>query len=302
MGADLRSGLPSIGWITGADESYASFRFRCQAPMHYLENNGYSVGRGRGDITIVLKDCLERPEEILQHKESTVLIWDVCDDHFDTERGPYYRRMCELVHHVTCSTPVLARKIEEETGVKATVISDPLEYERKPPVVRGPMNVLWYGHSSNMRALYAIGKDLQGYTVRGISTGEIKTPGIRPWSHQAMMEGLEWCDVVIIPIGERTEKQPAKEAKSPNRMTEAINAGRYVVANDMPAYRGFRMYLGDIAEGLQWLKTYPKECLLDLQMAQMMVTERHSPAVIGKQWMDYLNSIWAVETSIGRAS
>ena len=298
----LRSVLPSIGWITGADESYASFRFRCEMPMHYLYGKDYTVGRGRGDITILLKECLEDPEDALQFKKDSVLIWDVCDDHFGTDRAPYYKRMCEIAHYVTCSTQVLADKILKETGVKATVISDPLEYERKPPVVRPPQNVLWYGHHSNMQALYDIGDKLRGYKVRGISSDAIKEPWVREWSHGAMQYGLEWCDVVIIPIGTPTKQQPAKEAKSPNRMTEAINAGRFVIANDIPPYRDFGMYIGDIAEGLEWMKNNQAACLSSLEKAQNMVTQRHSPAVIGQQWMDFLSSIWVAETDIGQVS
>ena len=270
--------------------------------MNYLEDHGQSVGRGVGDITILLKDCLEDPDEALSFREKSVLVWDVCDDHFDTDRRDYYLKMCLMAHHVTCSSPVLAARILKETGIKAKVISDPVEYERKPPAVRGPLNVLWYGHHSNMQALYDIGSRMKGYRVRGISSDVIKEPWVRKWSHPAMQYGLEWCDAVIIPIGTPTESQPAKEAKSPNRMTEAINAGRFVIANDMPAYRDFGMYLGDIVEGLEWMKKNPEECFSRLKKAQTLVTEKHSPSVIGFQWMDYLNSIWVAETSIGRVS
>jgi hypothetical protein len=226
-----------------------------------------------------------------------IKLWDVCDDHFDNpQRSYYYRKMLDLVDVVTCTTEYLTDRIKS-FGREATVISDPLEFPRKEPVVREPKKLLWYGHSSNLDALREL--DLSGYDLAIITNKH--ADWCLSWSHVNMQKGLAWCDAVIIPVKKETEKANWM-AKSPNRMTEAINAGRFVVANDMPAYRGYGMYLGDILEGLEWIKKNQEECSRQLENSQKVVTKLHAPQVIASQWEAVFDSILGVDGKSGPAS
>jgi hypothetical protein len=265
----------------------ASTRFRLLIPSQHVK---YKYQLGEGDITIFPKDAVPLSKVKIF---SGVKLWDVCDDHFDNpSKGRYYRSMLDLADVVTCTTPYLQGRIKE-LGREATVISDPLEYPQRAPKI-GFQKLLWYGHSSNLDPLFEL--DLSGYDLAVITNKN--EDWCLPWSHENMQKGLEWCDVVIIPVKQETKKA-SYLAKSPNRMTEAINAGRFVVANDMPAYRDYGMYLGDIKEGLEWLRQNPEEALRRLESSQKEVTKRHAPAVIASQWEVVFDSILDVEGRSG---
>lgn len=206
------------------------------------------------------------------------LLWDVCDDHFDSVWAEYYKALPKMVHAVTCTTEYLKDRILAETGVTATVISDPLEFERREPLISGPKKLFWYGHSSNLKPLFDL--DLKDYDVLMVSN--LKEPWCIEWSEEAMKQGYSWCDCVILPV--KSAGGADWRAKSPNRMTEAINAGRFVVAADMPGYRPYGMWLGDIREGLEWVRSNPSEALERLKTAQSLVTKLHDQKVIASQW------------------
>lgn len=269
-----------IGVAKQVRPELASTRFRLLIPSR---NCKYPYELGEGDITIFPKHTVSL-EEAAQYKGQT--IWDVCDDHFEDKWSDYYRTMPKIVSNVTCTTEVLRDRIWDHCRVEATVISDPLEYATQLPWI-GTKNLFWYGHSSNLQAVLDLELDVRIVTNQ---------PGYIPWSHQAMQEGFKWCDVVIIPVGGGGAK---KDAKSPNRMTEAINAGRFVVANDIPSYREYGMYLGDIKQGLEWLRKNQQEALNTLMKAQKLVWDKHSPKVIGKQWESLFDSISGAGKSTG---
>lgn len=275
-----------IGVAKQVSPELASTRFRLVIPSR---NCKYPYELGEGDITIFPKHTVTL-EEAAKHKGPT--IWDVCDDHFDDKWADYYRTMPKLVTKVTCTTDILRERIWDYCSVEAVVISDPLEFATQTPWV-GTKRLFWYGHSSNLQPLLDL--DLSDYEVRKVSN----TYGCEPWSPRAMMEGYKWCDAVIIPIGGSVAK---KDAKSPNRMTEAINAGRFVIANDIPSYREYGMYLGDIQKGLEWLRKNQQEALNTLMKAQKLVWDKHNPKAIGKQWESLFDSILGLGKRCGQDS
>jgi hypothetical protein len=98
----------------------------------------------------------------------------------------------------------------------------------------------------------------------------------------SMRKGLEECDLVIIP----QEDTQQNRCKGANRMVESIRSGRFVVANEMPAYQQFRewMWLGDIREGLEWVKNHEMEIAERIRAAQEYVRTTFSPKITGEQW------------------
>jgi hypothetical protein len=266
----------------------ASTRFRLLIPSQHVKKYKYQLGPG--DITIFPKDAVP----LGQVKTfSGAKLWDVCDDHFDNPaKSKYYRSMLDIADVVTCTTPYLKERIWQ-LGRDSTVISDPLEFPQRAPKI-GFQKLLWYGHSSNLDPLFEL--DLSGYDLAVITNKN--EDWCLPWSHENMRKGLEWCDVVIIPVKQETQKA-SYLAKSPNRMTEAINAGRFVIANDMPAYRDYGMYLGDITEGLEWIRGNINDSEQRLIKAQSLVLERHSPHVIAAKWESLFDSILGVERKSG---
>jgi hypothetical protein len=283
-----------IGYPVEYPDTMASARFRTAIPARELRALGYRVEIGIGNISVVPKHAIPM-EGLRAIAEQSILVFDVSDDHLDTKEGDYYREAFALADYITCTTPWLKGRIGE-LGYQATVITDPLEFPRREPRI-GTNRFLWYGHKSNIRPILELAPYIPG-EMRFVS--DAKIDGVIPFSLEAMQEGLDWCDAVIIPI--KQQGAPRWEAKSPNRMTEAINAGRYVIANPLPSYEGYGMWTGSILEGVKWFVRQQDKALQAVKQAQPMVTEKHDPRVIGLAWANLFDSIWAAGKKSGRGS
>jgi len=82
-----------------------------------------------------------------------------------------------------------------------------------------------------------------------------------PWSLDYMTSAFEACDAVIIPqLAEDTRKR----AKSNNRLVDALQAGRFVVAHAIPSYTELRDYCWLASQSLPdwtgWSSTLRRRC------------------------------------------
>lgn len=276
-----------IGVVGNLADHIASCRYRVKIPREYSK---YEWDNGPSDITIFTKFGTT-PGDM---NVPGVKLYDVCDDHFCTEKRQHLIEMINKADVVTCTNSYLKDRIQKETGRIAHIITDPVEYPTQSVCVGEPKRLLWFGQRPNLAGIQKIIDELSfNYEVAVISDAI----GYIPWSHENMRKYLDWCDVVIIPKG---STGPNAEAKSPNRMTESINAGRFVVANPIPAYEGYGMYLGDIFEGLEWLQDNQQQALKKLMKAQQIVQEKHAPEAIASQWDALFDSILLAEKSIGK--
>lgn len=282
----------------------ASLRYRVKIPLNHLgwEVVGFPEGPAGCDAILVLKHFATLPMFDRLKATGLPIIWDVSDDRFNhPDVGPLYRTFARLADCITCTTPILAHRINEQTGKNAVVIMDPVGYGFRPPKLEAVNKILWYGYKSNYFALERILPDLRGYDLRII--GDETMPNGIDFSESVMKAGLEWCDVVIIPVGRDDDGGMLKrDCKSANRMTDAIAFGRYVVANDLESYRPYGMYLGDIIEGLAWTKDNLEAAGENLYQAQALVKKWHHPSEIAWQWQAVYDSILAVAKGSGRGS
>jgi glycosyltransferase involved in cell wall biosynthesis len=249
------------------------------------------------------------------------VIADFCDDAFDDrQRGTFDIGLASSVDAVVASTPALAEVLRTLTHAPVTTITDPVEGERGEPRVpavlasREPLGLLWFGHPSNFDSLMAGLRELEPAAAESpFSLTALTTPGLgkekelaaldqawrpagracrfRPWSAQATFEALRECDAVIIPSA---PQDPAKAVKSPNRFTESVWAGRFVVAHPLPAYLPLAEcgWVGeDLADGVRWLVKHPEEALARIRTGQALVASDYSPETIGRAWKN------AVETA-----
>jgi glycosyltransferase involved in cell wall biosynthesis len=195
---------------------------------------------------------------------------------------------------VIASTKMMADVIKKETGIKATVIEDPYEFDEVAPSFTHkegtPLKLLWFGHPSNIKSLVEFWPQIGEHMVMIVSDPAIqnlvkvndKPIPIIPYSEKNILEALAMCDAVILPseMGER------QRVKSPNRLVEAVRRGKYVLADALPSYKAFdSLWIGDIKNGINWLQMQPQEYIEGkIASAQEYVRERHDPTKIGKQW------------------
>jgi glycosyltransferase involved in cell wall biosynthesis len=90
--------------------------------------------------------------------------------------------------------------------------------------------------------------------------------------------------MVILPTGKSM-------AKSGNRAIESIRRGRFPVCGYLPAFADLGVWVGDIADGVQWALENRREALARIGHAQAYVRKAYSPRRIAEQWLEVIQSV-----------
>jgi glycosyltransferase involved in cell wall biosynthesis len=108
------------------------------------------------------------------------------------------------------------------------------------------------------------------------------------WSSDETWRSLMATDIVVIPA---LLDEQWTLAKSPNRIIEALWAGRFVVAHPIPSYLEFKdwAWLGaHLAEGVAWVMHNQESIPERIAAAQHHIAAAYSPASIAAQWEQIL--------------
>lgn len=309
----------------GPTSHLASTRYRVLGPALQLDRLGHPVQIATLPPGPVPPGFLDVPCDVLvfsksfrpehaplvqaQRARGAKIVADYCDDHFENgEIGPWYTQLARTADVVVASTPAMAAAVRRHAGRDAVVITDPVEGRRAPPVFapRLPkLRMLWFGNSNNLmsivehlaelRSLAAqVPIDLTVLTSPSPAVDNLVADVVRldparisarvvPWSIEQTWKALEGCDLVWIPVvgGERYS------VKSPNRLVEAVWAGRYVVADAMPAYEPYADAVSvgtGLVKGVMDALADPAAVEERIGMAQRRVGREHSPFGVGLAW------------------
>lgn len=241
------------------------------------------------------------------------VVVDQCDNHFDhflakDQYREHNINMCRLADVVITSTPALAEIILKETGVTPVVITDPVEGPRGEPCFcpRFPRaRLLWFGHASNWSTIEAVFQELAELSVSIPLSLEIVTKPVQlieesikeanerfdgqfritltNWSTEAVWSALKACDISIIPSGQTD----FHAAKSPNRLTESLWAGRLVIAHPIPSYEAYGDYAiltKDISTAIRHAIEHPDAMKDRITQGQKLIGRINSPYETGAQW------------------
>lgn len=271
-----------VNFVTPIQEKRASYRYRVEAPAFELAKLGHRISIGdfdeQADIVVFSKHFdMERDHRLIQRcaEKGKRTVFDICDNHFTDDYASYYKSMCKLADRVIVGTHTMMLKLDKEDVHKALVINDPYEFPLKEPGFNPEdPKLLWFGHSSNLYSLEKVLPEIADFDLRVISNTDTM-PSI-PWSKQAMVEGFEWCDLVIIP--------ETDYCKGSNRAIESFRSGRFVVAEPHPSLNYLPCHTGGIREGIEWAMKHPKQVLACIEQAQIDIETLYSPENIGAQW------------------
>ena len=270
-----------VQFVTRGSPHLASYRLRIASPAGYLRGKGVGVGVGGfepADVHVFSKHW--DAEDLENALRSPCPVFDLCDDHFSGAHGVHYRLMCERCS-VVCSSRRLVERVLEETGKAAVYIPEAWEYLGPSLGVREPSSdpiCLWFGHSSNLSTLGTIVPRLGKLIICTNAQGR----GIVPYSPGALWKCLEACDIVIIP--------QEKDWKSANRLVQSLHYGRFVVASDIPSYRGFDQYLGDILEGVDWVRQNAGHITERIISGRSAISS-FAPESVGRMWLNYISDV-----------
>jgi hypothetical protein len=214
-------------------------------------------------------------------KEFDRYIFDVCDDHFSTKVSDHYYKHCENADLITCNSTVMSDVILEKTGRASFVIPDPIDFDRQEP--HYIKSFLCFGHQWNVSLLNSTPLPLKGEPLEIVS--EPFAPFVTPYTRDNMVKAFARAGAVLIPVGK-------KKAKSANRLIESINAGCFVICNDMPAYEEFREFawVGDIVEGVEWYLNNKDEALRKIKEGQEYISKKYTINQIGPMWGDAIGA------------
>ena len=308
----------------GATSDIASARYRVLLPAEQLARLGHgmqvmSVPPGpvpkwvqdtACDVLVLSKSFNAEIEPVVaaMRARGTRVIVDFCDDHFDSpQMSVHFRNLVGLAHQVVASTPAMADSIRRHTGRDSIVVTDPVEGPRGTPRF-GPrlpaLKLVWFGGPTNLASLDDKAAELlqlaalmpvhltivtspaeaAGF-VQSLATRDPArlTVELVPWSLDATWKAFEAADAIWVPVTP-SEKNAVK---SPNRLLEPLWAGRFVVADAIPAYAEFAD-LVPIGKGLVESIT---AALADapavenrIREAQRRIARNHSPFACGRAW------------------
>jgi glycosyltransferase involved in cell wall biosynthesis len=272
----------------------------------------------KADVVIFSKSFNPINEILAQHVKTrgTKIIFDICDNHFENAKhSRHYKTMVELADKIVANTVQMAEIIAYYTNKTAFVIADPYEGPKGIPqfAPKGPfLKLLWFGHPVNLDSLQAmiphlfplsqqLRLELQIITApnQGVESacltfnqqhGQQFRLRFSAWSLNAVWQGLQETDIVVIP----SLLDNRKIVKSHNRLVESLWAGRFVVAQPIPSYQEFSQWAyvnQDMVAGIQWALQNPQKVVQNISQAQNYIANHFSPEVIGKKWQYVLNSL-----------
>lgn len=264
----------------------ASTRYRVVIPAMYLQARGHEITK---DAPVLVHSKSGVDPEVLALYQKRV--YDICDDNFDCpKRGPEYVRHAREANAVTVNSDVMRFIAHKKTGRAATVIPDPYEHpEWSPSWGEG---LLWFGHWTNVKDLARSGLEATILTNPESVPKDSDTlkyldrVGCKTWTPEGMDEAFQSHALVVIPTGRSM-------AKSANRLIESVRAGKFVVAEPLPAYEEFSglMWVGGLKEGVSWALSHKDECLKRVKACQALIRHKYSPERIGAMWERVLSSI-----------
>lgn len=266
------------------------------------------------------------------HQQGIPIVLDLCDNVFAMPFAEdFYLRLLEYVGTVTVNSVAMAQIVHQHMGRKSVIIEDPVEgtrgganfayagsqrFARLLEIFgkrRPPLRLLWFGHESNLDTLAdflsQLPANLNIFTIElevitSVNTGAEQLcekynsthPGnlkliFTPWSSDAVRIALSACHAVIIPSWPNNE---GKAVKSANRLLESFWAGRFVIANPLPAYLEFGSFAwigNNILEGIEWLTTHPKEIEARIHQAQAYIASHYTPSHIVEKWDNAFRAI-----------
>ena len=290
--------MNKVSFVTGGNESIASFRYRVLAPSQFLGQHMIQTTVGNQadpDAFAVIyskhwtyndwsyaRFCKARGQKV---------IFDICDDHFEDKLTEHYFRMSAVADLITCNSIVMRNRIQEVIRKEAFVIEDPVISRQQLYSPTKAPSALWYGQVMNIEGLYQVYTG--NYPLEVAMPGNIQVSEVlnnplvqfSQWHPGIVGEASQRNSIAILPY------RQGKDAKSANRVLEALWCGMPVLTDPIPSVvdlgkNGIR-YLGTDCtneEAMEYMTS--TDFSEEMQEAQKMIQSRYSPEAIAGKWAE----------------
>ena len=300
------------------EHTRASRRFRAIIPLKGMRKNDGQIEEldkaTRDDIIVLAKDTSIKDAQFLLDNKIK-FVFDICDDKWGSRKKKLvetYNFLCKNANLVVTSTPTLANIIFRHTGKKAHVITDPVERERKEPILLNIkedtiIKFAYYGAGKNFEVidwnkivndLKRIHNKIEIHVVIGRVQKHLdkvkhlieqKILYAYQWTYELQDQIVDDCHFVLIPIVSVNENI---SAKSPNRLIDGIQRGKLVLTNtgvdSYEPFRNFSYFVSDFnyGQGLKYAINNRNEVLQNIKAGQLYIDQHHTPEIIGKKWIE----------------
>jgi GT2 family glycosyltransferase len=264
-----------------------------------------------GDIVVFTKLSPRRQAEALDlfrdaRRSGRTVVVDVCDNVFDRPDLYAYQQMLPRADFIFCASEWLRDEIEQRYGSKVVVLPEAYEGPGGPAKFepRGSrLKLLWYGTQNKTSPVFDLMETLDRQNIHAdllvlsqVSADLVSRAApwrleeakplrvqVEQWSLPALWLALAGTDAVVLP----TAAEEAHEGRSPNRLVEALQAGRLAIASPVPSYKQFAKFAiltDDITSGISRAVAHPQEMADMVAAGQAIIRKHHSPAAVASVW------------------
>lgn len=256
------------------------------------------------------------------------LVADFNDDWFDDPvHGEYWRQLAQIAHVCVVGSDPMAARVRRFTTRPTMTVGDMLgspfgqtHVFRRPSYVARALGrflpgnpnprlkFAWYGNRSNWAAMQdwahrlASIRSEQQFLLSAVThplppiaaaVAEFNAKyapkaliELVPWSETLQWDVVSRADVVLVPSNPNDSK---KVVKTGNRVTDALHAGRYVIASHLPAYEPYAAAVALVDDPVDAVRHYlsnPEAAAQAVIKGQALVIENCRPAVICAKWRE----------------
>jgi hypothetical protein len=286
----------------------ASVRFRASVPLQGMrKEDGFitKVNEAKSGELIVLAKNVHYEDINLLKQKNIKYIFDICDDKWNKD-ADLYNYACQNANLITTTCELLRSKIKQYTDKDSFIIPDPTEREREEPYFNPGkhLKLCWFGGRKSFslfdwdKVFSEIKSVTDNFTVHAVTAKpdraskrlghliEQKKLIMYSWDFKTQGDIVRQSDIVILPL---PQDMPLVQVKSPNRLIDGLQQGRFVIANEgVDSYTKLKdyIYLGNIKDGLKWALNNKEQVLEKIKLGQKYIQENHSPEIIGSKWIE----------------
>ena len=280
----------------------ASSRLRALLPSKKFGKVISNISDAKDGDVVVFSKKSSIPEIQYVVDRNIKFIFDICDDQF---KDPVYANLfsyaCSNCDLITVPTQKMKELAEYHTNKKTFIATDPYERERRQPSF-SPSDVLkifFFGCVDNFSTVpwqdivnglasnnlkFKIDAIINYQSMYDINESFFQT---HEWSFDKHTKLLDECDLVFLPFKNNSKNI---STKSPNRIVESINRGKFVVTNyGVDSYNGFKDFIfldeyDKLVDGILWSLNNREEVIQKIVDGQKYIDDNYSVDSVSETW------------------
>ena len=292
----LKFYVPDLG------SARSSSRLRASIPAEKYGKVITNISDVSQDDVVVFSKKSSIPEIQYVVDRGIKFIFDICDDQFE---DPVYVKLfsyaCSNCDLITVPSRKMKELAEKKTNKNAFITSDPSERERRIPSFSpsDKVRILFFGCVDNFSTVpwqdivnkltenninFKIDAIINYQRLYNINTDFFET---HEWTFEKHTQFLNDCDLVFLPF---KNNQKNISTKSPNRVVESLNAGKFVVTNyGVDSYNILKDFIfldeyDRLVDGILWTLKNQDAVIEKITEGQKFLDKNYSIESVANTW------------------